>query len=435
MYRMDGYRSHDFTIDLRNNRAEGNCYTVLIGPNGTGKSRLLGEIARSATYPEQTTRQDHAQQPTKILAISNLVTDNFPFPRQPAPQYRYLGLRQASNSMTTGAVQASLAQYLTEIELSNRTTFDVNTLTHYIGIPNPSLKVIFPKSYKDPIKINRRVLQIVESNDNRLNWNVLDGIQNEISNLVHTYEIEEHGSDREVSRDYIEFRSDFGIDNENQNPSARPTFKYLAEYLRSQQSIHYVSNQDAVTLLQKRFGIRLKVDFGKDRQALSGGQALLLSMIFRLMAAIEPSSLILIDEPETGLHPEWQADFIRLIDSLVPSDYGCHFLIATHSPYIAANATNILSPNVDSGFDEFKTDHRGMSIESLIYKVFETRVVGNYSTERDLTTVVDWISQGTAAADPLVNDAARRLKIFASKDSPTLNSILSEFEQMVEGIR
>ena len=45
--------------------------------------------------------------------------------------------------------------------------------------------------------------------------------------------------------------------------------------------------------------------------------------------SINQSTLLLLDEPEEGMHPEWQLDFIEfLLKSKIP------FMLTTHSPYI-----------------------------------------------------------------------------------------------------
>ncbi|ELW9536657.1 MULTISPECIES: AAA family ATPase [Enterobacter] len=47
---------------------------------------------------------------------------------------------------------------------------------------------------------------------------------------------------------------------------------------------------------------------------------------------INDKSIIIIDEPETNLHPKWQIEYAKCICNLV--NKGCKFLITTHSPYM-----------------------------------------------------------------------------------------------------
>ncbi|MEQ9263130.1 MAG: AAA family ATPase [Owenweeksia sp.] len=69
--------------------------------------------------------------------------------------------------------------------------------------------------------------------------------------------------------------------------------------------------------------------FGK----LSSGHKIVLLTITRLVETVEERSLILIDEPETHLHPPLLSAFIRAVSNLLVQRNGVA-IIATHSPVI-----------------------------------------------------------------------------------------------------
>nr|WP_303652454.1 AAA family ATPase [Paludisphaera mucosa] len=69
--------------------------------------------------------------------------------------------------------------------------------------------------------------------------------------------------------------------------------------------------------------------------ASSGEQAVVL-VVLGIASQISDDSLIIIDEPEIGLHPEWQARYLDLLNNTFMGYKGCHFLLATHSPQIVA---------------------------------------------------------------------------------------------------
>ncbi|MFA5479086.1 MAG: AAA family ATPase [Candidatus Muiribacteriota bacterium] len=50
------------------------------------------------------------------------------------------------------------------------------------------------------------------------------------------------------------------------------------------------------------------------------------------LGIINENNLVIIDEPESHLHPEWQLKYVNLITKLI--DKNIKFLISTHSPYI-----------------------------------------------------------------------------------------------------
>ncbi|MGO6968510.1 AAA family ATPase [Rhizobium leguminosarum] len=70
---------------------------------------------------------------------------------------------------------------------------------------------------------------------------------------------------------------------------------------------------------------------------LSSGEWQLLYTLMNLSINISPDGLILIDEPENSLHPHWQTEYVSLVRKLISHVRGCHVIIATHSPLIAAS--------------------------------------------------------------------------------------------------
>ncbi|ENU1911122.1 AAA family ATPase [Klebsiella pneumoniae] len=70
---------------------------------------------------------------------------------------------------------------------------------------------------------------------------------------------------------------------------------------------------------------------------ISSGQKCLLLSVLSIAASITDDSLVLIDEPEISLHPEWQETYIQLLTKSFNSYKGCHFIIATHSPQVISN--------------------------------------------------------------------------------------------------
>ena len=80
--------------------------------------------------------------------------------------------------------------------------------------------------------------------------------------------------------------------------------------------------------LGKRYGF-FDIDltlFGHSDQfsveLLSAGQLFLFSTVARLAAFVTRDCLVLIDEPELGLHPNWQSEFIPMLKKCMPGAWG-----------------------------------------------------------------------------------------------------------------
>ncbi|WP_254911141.1 AAA family ATPase [Pseudoalteromonas sp. A601] len=70
-----------------------------------------------------------------------------------------------------------------------------------------------------------------------------------------------------------------------------------------------------------------------DLTKMSSGHAIVLLTITRLVATVGQKTLILIDEPESHLHPPLLAAFIRALSELT-YDKNAVAIIATHSPVV-----------------------------------------------------------------------------------------------------
>lgn len=86
----------------------------------------------------------------------------------------------------------------------------------------------------------------------------------------------------------------------------------------------------------------LLVDEEKNMQiplsSLSSGELSMFLRLYDLQANIKENSIVLIDEPETHLHPKWISGFIKTILEMF-GDVKCHVIIATHSPLIISDVS------------------------------------------------------------------------------------------------
>ncbi|MCL9663025.1 AAA family ATPase [Paenibacillus hunanensis] len=70
----------------------------------------------------------------------------------------------------------------------------------------------------------------------------------------------------------------------------------------------------------------------------SSGELSMFMRFFDLHEHVQDNSIVLIDEPETHLHPKWIRGYIKTLIDLL-GDRKCHVIIATHSPLIVSDVT------------------------------------------------------------------------------------------------
>lgn len=132
----------------------------------------------------------------------------------------------------------------------------------------------------------------------------------------------------------------------------------LANKLRSTKENSDVLGTHGLQNLENLFNGRLKydkrktdfvlrrndVDIPSDNVA-SGLKALSVISLLIRGDYIEPETLLVLDEPETNLHPVWQVAYAKLIAQMAAT--GTKILVASHSPYII-EALKIYSQKLDN---------------------------------------------------------------------------------------
>lgn len=273
----------------------------LVGVNGSGKSRLLNSIG-----------QKYLRQNRSVLAISNTVFDKFD-----QKGYKKLSARAGKIFLKKTIIDSILSEnnriynileYLGyEKELSVLITFypdfDGDFLTYFIRSIDKYNKFKVPDehSYID------------------YNLDDLEAFCMQLKEFLHPY------------NDYDEYFFDFGYwGHLDRNIKTLPIFRKLYELFANKKII--------------------KIDFllFKDSQSFkldgaSSGESHFLAQMLFLDNSLNKNgkNIILIDEPEISLHPEWQSEFMPLLNKMFGNYKGCHFIIATHS-------TQILSSIIDN---------------------------------------------------------------------------------------
>lgn len=109
---------------------------------------------------------------------------------------------------------------------------------------------------------------------------------------------------------------------------------------------------------------------------LSSGERAFLAFGIRCAARVETGTLLILDEPETHLHPTLVSDFMRVLTALLEETRSTA-LLATHSPFIVrelpARCVHVLrndkegTPSISSAF--LRTF--GASVDALAADIFE----------------------------------------------------------------
>ena len=84
---------------------------------------------------------------------------------------------------------------------------------------------------------------------------------------------------------------------------------------------------------------------------LSSGEIKLILMFYDLLFETADHSIVLLDEPESSLHVDWQKDLLRTIIETC-DDRDIQIIVATHSPDVVEDYFTQLTPMLSKRYEK-----------------------------------------------------------------------------------
>ncbi len=133
-------------------------------------------------------------------------------------------------------------------------------------------------------------------------------------------------------------------------------------------------------------------------EELASGEELLLQTIFLLHFYDAKNSIILVDEPEESLHPNWQTKIVNLYRNYAKAN-DCLVVMATHSPFIlsAVKSEQIrLLKRTPEGIkiEKIEEEINGWTIERILQYFMETDHVRDPKTDKEIAELFEMMKSG-----------------------------------------
>lgn len=311
-----------------------NAFTIIVGKNGVGKSRLLNDVINAHLSNKKESLKSVF--PTKIIAVSTSVFDRFPLLNRPRTStsisnhfYVYNGVRSQFGSGVMKLINsvggALVNNFLNSIDADRKNTaqifdfldfkdeFSLAFRIHHYRIKN--LIEQLNKTDDDIIRLGG----IVELVWSRKEAEEMIVCLEEISNYFLFSDVFEKKND-------IRWILDFDNSKKSCSVNGVEVEDVILTKLLKLVNLNVISIFD-VNVLKKKIGsVSLK--------RASSGEQCMFSTLFSIAGSIKDGALVVIDEPEISLHPEWQEKYIEILSEVFSHYQGCHFIIASHSPQI-----------------------------------------------------------------------------------------------------
>lgn len=357
--------------------------------------------------------------PKKVFAFAHLPVDRFRFSRNEHDSfYLYFGLRQATNLTTTGALETKII--LSLFKGYGRSNY-ANNIRKWLKIIKLSTPLRIKFSARSELFEAKDIDTFAAIASNEMNRRTFAGRPQEwdeqsadlcwmLFNELKKYVIIE----RKSSSAWVTI--DDGLFENGLVP------EFWAQAIEVARRFRLIQNM----------GLFIKkgmtdFEFGN----LSSGEQQIFGTVSRLLSEIEPNSLVVIDEPEVSLHPQWQMAYLpTLLDSLknFPST---HVIVATHSHFIVSDVKSehasllVASDEKPGNFELFDGDVYGRSPENILYRVFGIGAVGNFYVDTDLGVALQMLSGRSDYNRSLLQKILIRLER-VEEGNPAFFKILNE---------
>lgn len=262
--------------------------TYVIGNNGTGKSRILGELAEQLKQ---------ARPPRTVACISNSIYDRFKY--SDSGRVKYLGMRNSSNAVFHAAIDRQLMRFILQAMLIDRRLF-----TRLCA----AIKMEFSFSLGEGIEkqIHGRLMPHSGQPSAR-------GRAKTHADLLSSRSI---GMLRRISMGTGRFER-------LTNAQIPLLLRYLDLNIDVALNVHLTDGSS--------------IGF-KD---LSTGEQNRTLLFAKVLSTMEEGAVFLIDEPEVSLHLHWQMGFHRTLMDLLSGLRRFHAVIATHAPIVISEAAKV----------------------------------------------------------------------------------------------
>lgn len=147
----------------------------------------------------------------------------------------------------------------------------------------------------------------------------------------------------------------------------------------------------------------------------SSGELSLISSLLFLVSHAPDGGIILIDEPENSLHPNWQREYIDKL-AVALSYRGAAIVVATHAPLIVTGALALLPDRVTVRQLRHGTPQRlpiddktaqPSGIEEILWKAFEVVTPANHFVSEEIVQAIGDYEKDVLGKDALLALVAR----------------------------
>lgn len=382
-------------------------------------------------------KYDKSILPTKVLAVSFMLNDKFPFKQSNSTEdsniYEYLGVRMTSNASWTSSMNNKMANSFLNLAVNGNIWNFINRLSEFLCI-DAKISIRCEMSETDFFAddLNERLKKygekIIQQEDYRSDAvkRYTDEIYQELADFI-----------KRIKSDHSFVKSKskiiFGVSFDVNTPTDE--IKKIASVYRYFKELSNLKVFKNMTLNLYKKGKMYSFDES------SSGEKHILYSYTNIFNSINKNSIVLIDEPEISLHPNWQIKYISFLKKVFSEYSSCHFIIASHSHYMVSDLnpvnSSLITVNVDEEGKHFLTlDYStyAWSAENILYNIFGVRTFRNYYFDMDVRELLYAISNNKKEDLDRIRFLYGKLSKYILDEKDPLNQIIDEAKEYIRNV-
>ena len=382
--------------------------------------------------------------PQKVLAIAFMLNDRFAFKAESTDKpsmYEYLGLRKTSNASWISTFGNRIAENILDLAATEKLWPIIRALSAHFNL-DPHVSISYELSQNwlsfDQLK-EMNILELTEEIRKLAKYIADKGSYRK--NAIIRLEDEDYDKmaaylkGLESSAPFIPNSEKLIFGHAFSDSTDKEQMQGIQSDYRVLKALQNLNIIKDITLYVYKLGQRYSFE------ECSSGEKHILFAFLNIARHIQENSLVLIDEPEISLHPNWQMIYITVLKRLFCEFSSCHFIIASHSPYLASdlnpNSSSLIVLSMEDGIRTTTTlDYStyAWSTENILYNVFHVRTTRNFYFDMELRELLSKTAAGNRENLSRVKELFQKLSSYVFDDADPLKKILKEVEEYIENV-
>jgi len=397
--------------------------TLLTGHNGSHKSTILKELVASlaiADHKSRLTLNNGVHGPIPVICASGSVADRFPPKEQggrptifDVPNYVYIGQRVGTNLLSKKLPLETMVSFALNRAVINRFAWPFYEKAFRLAGIAPMIDLEFrhAKPIKQSEQYSKSLIELVN------HWaTTAESGKNERQRLSAEMALY-------LKKEFSEVNfNEFDRDGKSRGPiriQLRNGEMNVVSPGLSTDAIRLGLLSDQLSLVNATvYPLRGKEKFSI--YELSSGEYHLLTTILALGFSVEDGAIILIDEPENSLHPQWQQEFMDTLFEICSFMHDGHVVISTHSPLIVSSAPiNSTILDLSSSFETNPAVpvNFGASADEILFEQFGIASSRNRAVVEVVQRAVELTEKNLASSEEFI-DLIEQLYVVRSQLRP-----------------